>query len=154
MQWSPTEADVFASCSVDGTLRIWDTRRREGSAISIKAHSADINVISWNRCTLFLVILESNCLFADIFSSFPWVIERLRFLKSNFECFWMKFYWGSFVLSPSLQPICIVSDMVSCWLNRLASCMIASGCDDGTFRIWDLRTLKVICTLDERHDPF
>ncbi len=26
---------------------------------------------------------------------------------------------------------------------RLASCMIASGCDDGTFRIWDLRSLKV-----------
>jgi WD40 repeat protein len=49
MQWSPTEADVFASCSVDGTLRIWDTRHREQSAISIKAHDADINVISWNR---------------------------------------------------------------------------------------------------------
>lgn len=49
LQWSPTEADVFASCSVDGTLRIWDTRNRQGSAISIKAHDADINVISWNR---------------------------------------------------------------------------------------------------------
>jgi ribosome assembly protein RRB1 len=49
LQWSPTEADVFASCSVDQTLRIWDTRSRQGSAISIKAHNADINVISWNR---------------------------------------------------------------------------------------------------------
>jgi ribosome assembly protein RRB1 len=49
LQWSPTEADVFASCSVDGTLRIWDTRHREQSAISIKAHDADVNVISWNR---------------------------------------------------------------------------------------------------------
>jgi len=48
-------------------------RHRQQSAISIKAHDADVNVISW---------------------------------------------------------------------NRLASCMIASGCDDGTFRIWDLRSLK------------
>ena len=96
MQWSPTEADVFASCSVDGTLRIWDTRRREGSAISIKAHSTDINVISWNRYTLFLVILESNCLFADMFSSFPRVIERLRFLKSDFEIFLDEILLGIF----------------------------------------------------------
>jgi ribosome assembly protein RRB1 len=70
---------VFASCSVDGTLQIWDTRHHEQSAISIKAHEADVNVISW---------------------------------------------------------------------NRLASCMIASGCDDGTFCIWDLRSLKV-CLLPE-----
>lgn len=27
--------------------------------------------------------------------------------------------------------------------NRLASCMLASGADDGTFRIWDLRAFQV-----------
>nr|AAN40972.1 WD40 [Syntrichia ruralis] len=59
LQWSPTEADVFASCSVDQTLRIWDTRTRSGSAIAIKAHNADINVISWNR--LVSCMLASGC---------------------------------------------------------------------------------------------
>ncbi|KAG0618694.1 hypothetical protein M758_4G085700 [Ceratodon purpureus] len=59
LQWSPTEADVFASCSVDGSLRIWDTRSRQGSAISIKAHNADINVISWNR--LASCFIASGC---------------------------------------------------------------------------------------------
>ena len=50
MQWSPTESDVFASCSVDGNIAIWDIRSRKSPAASFKAHSADVNVISWNKC--------------------------------------------------------------------------------------------------------
>ncbi|CAH2057008.1 unnamed protein product [Thlaspi arvense] len=69
----PTEPSVFASCSVDGNIAIWDIRLGKSPAASIKAHNADVNVISW---------------------------------------------------------------------NRLASCMLASGSDDGTFSIRDLRLLK------------
>lgn len=50
LQWSPTEPHVFASCSVDKTIAIWDTRAGKSPAASIKAHNADVNVISWNRC--------------------------------------------------------------------------------------------------------
>lgn len=50
MQWSPTEDEVFASCSVDGSIAIWDIRLGKSPAISFKAHNADVNVISWNRC--------------------------------------------------------------------------------------------------------
>lgn len=50
LQWSPTEPYVFASCSVDGTVAIWDTRAGKTPAVSIKAHKADVNVITWNRC--------------------------------------------------------------------------------------------------------
>nr|XP_011459874.1 PREDICTED: glutamate-rich WD repeat-containing protein 1 isoform X2 [Fragaria vesca subsp. vesca] len=73
LQWSPTEPDVFASCSVDGNIAMWDTRSGKSPVASFKAHNADVNVISW---------------------------------------------------------------------NRLASCMLASGSDDGTFAIRDLRLLK------------
>ncbi|XP_016564079.2 protein HEAT STRESS TOLERANT DWD 1 isoform X1 [Capsicum annuum] len=73
LQWSPTEPSVFASCSVDGNIVIWDTNMKNPLAATIKAHKADVNVISW---------------------------------------------------------------------NRLASCMLASGSDDGTFSIRDLRMLK------------
>ncbi|XP_050381996.1 protein HEAT STRESS TOLERANT DWD 1-like [Argentina anserina] len=73
LQWSPTEPDVFGSCSVDGNIAIWDIRLGKSPAASFKAHNADVNVISW---------------------------------------------------------------------NRLASCMLASGSDDGTFSIRDLRMLK------------
>ncbi|KAF1887878.1 hypothetical protein Lal_00023886 [Lupinus albus] len=71
--WSPTEPHVFASCSVDGSIAIWDTRLGKSPAASFKAHNADVNVMSW---------------------------------------------------------------------NRLASCMLASGSDDGTISIRDLRLLK------------
>ena len=47
VQWSPTEAGVFASCGVDGHVAIWDTRKR-APALRLHAHEADVNVISWN----------------------------------------------------------------------------------------------------------
>ena len=67
-QWSPTEADVFASCSVDQTLRIWDARRKDSSVISIKAHDSDVNVISWNR---YLVILSDKIQISTYLPSCP-----------------------------------------------------------------------------------
>ncbi|GAB4837807.1 hypothetical protein Ancab_027331 [Ancistrocladus abbreviatus] len=73
LQWSPTEPNVFASCSVDGNVAIWGARLGKSLAVCFKARDRDVNVISWN--------------------------------------------WP-------------------------ASCMLASGSDDGTFSIHDLRLLK------------
>ncbi|KAJ6305492.1 hypothetical protein OIU77_018855 [Salix suchowensis] len=58
LQWCPTEDHVFASCSVDGHIAIWDARLGKSPAIYFKAHSADVNVISWNR--LASVMLASG----------------------------------------------------------------------------------------------
>ena len=59
LQWSPSEATVFASGSTDRTLRIWDIRDNSKAQISFEAHSDDVNVISWNRNVAYL--LASGC---------------------------------------------------------------------------------------------
>lgn len=49
LQWSPTEPNIFASCSVDRSLRIWDVRSNSSMLSVPNAHKSDVNVISWNR---------------------------------------------------------------------------------------------------------
>jgi len=42
---------VFCSCSVDKSLRIWDARCEPSSACKIaidNSHDSDVNVVSWN----------------------------------------------------------------------------------------------------------
>ncbi|KAJ6817488.1 glutamate-rich WD repeat-containing protein 1 [Iris pallida] len=75
LQWSPTEADVFASCSVDGTISIWDTRLGRKPAVSVKAHNTDVNVISWNRL--------ASCMIASGSDDGTFSIRDLRLIKGD-----------------------------------------------------------------------
>ncbi|XP_058097713.1 protein HEAT STRESS TOLERANT DWD 1-like [Magnolia sinica] len=75
LQWSPTEADVFASCSVDGTIAIWDIRVGRSPAVSVKAHNADVNVISWNRL--------ASCMIASGSDDGSFSIRDLRLIQGD-----------------------------------------------------------------------
>ncbi|XP_042499940.1 protein HEAT STRESS TOLERANT DWD 1 [Macadamia integrifolia] len=75
LQWSPTEPHVFASCSVDGSIAIWDTRLGKSPAASMKAHNADVNVISWNRL--------ASCMLASGSDDGTFSIRDLRLLKDG-----------------------------------------------------------------------
>ncbi|KAJ8521980.1 hypothetical protein ONZ45_g1368 [Pleurotus djamor] len=58
LQWSPTEPTVFASCSADQSVRIWDVRSKGRKSVAAigTAHPSDVNVISWNRATSYLLL--------------------------------------------------------------------------------------------------
>jgi len=55
LQWSPSEADVFASCSVDKCIHLWDARKGKTPVATINAHDSDVNVIAWNTKRAFLL---------------------------------------------------------------------------------------------------
>lgn len=58
LQWSPTEITVFASCSSDRTIRMWDIRSKARQSVTSidAAHDSDVNVISWNRSASYLLV--------------------------------------------------------------------------------------------------
>jgi ribosome assembly protein RRB1 len=47
IQWS--QSSLFASCSADKTIRLWDSRIKGKAQFCVKAHDSDVNVIHWNR---------------------------------------------------------------------------------------------------------
>ncbi|GMI94876.1 heat stress tolerant DWD 1 [Hibiscus trionum] len=75
LQWSPTEPHAFVSCSVDGTIAIWDIRLGMSPAASFKAHDADVNVISWNR--------QASCMLASGSDDGTFSIHDFRLLKDG-----------------------------------------------------------------------
>ncbi|XP_015889184.1 protein HEAT STRESS TOLERANT DWD 1 [Ziziphus jujuba] len=120
LQWSPTEHDVFASCSVDGNIAIWDVRLGKSPAASFKAHNADVNVISWNRL--------ASCMLASGSDDGTFSIRDLRLLKEG-DSVVAHFEYHT-------HPITSIE-----WSPHEASTLAVSS-SDNQLTIWDLSLEK------------
>jgi len=61
LQFSPKQAHVLASCSVDKTIKLWDLRENKWKPqMSWEAHDNDVNVISWNSECPYLIASGSD----------------------------------------------------------------------------------------------
>jgi len=116
IQWSPNENNVFSSCSVDKTIRIWDARAVGSKAcmITCKAHDTDVNVISWNRNEPFIVSGSDDGVIK------VWDLRQIQ--KGNAVA---KFKHHT-------APITSVE-----WNTRDSSVFAATGSDD-QLTLWDL----------------
>lgn len=37
-------------------MKVWDARKKQTSALSVHAHTTDVNVISWNKVVQYLLV--------------------------------------------------------------------------------------------------
>ncbi|RCN31002.1 WD domain, G-beta repeat protein [Ancylostoma caninum] len=119
VHWSPTEEGLLASCSCDGTIKLWDTRSSPASACVCtvdKAHTSDVNVLSWNSQEALLVSGGDD---AELKI---WSLKTIQFGQPV-----ARFKYHS-------APITSVE-----WLPQESTTFMASGEDDQV-TIWDIAT--------------
>jgi len=117
VQWSATEEALLVSCSVDRSIRLWDTRARPADACVhtvANAHDKDINVLSWNKFDPLLVTGSDDAVLK---------IWSLKTIQYNEPVARFKHHKG---------PITSVE-----WNPNESTTLMASGEDDQT-TIWDL----------------
>jgi len=122
LQWSPSDPTVFASCSADQSIRLWDVRvkgRRNVFAIE-RAHDSDVNVISWNKLTSYLLLSGG-----DEGGIKTWDLRQVKGDSNINPTPVAAFFWHT-------APITSVE-----WHPTEDSIFAASGSDDQV-TLWDL----------------
>ncbi|KAJ3268305.1 ribosome biosynthesis protein rrb1 [Terramyces sp. JEL0728] len=129
IQWSPSQGGVFATCSADQTVKIWDSRTKNKPQLSVHAHDSDVNVISWNRSVEYLLASGSD---SGVFSI--WDLRTWPSSKKTPETA-ATFSWHK-------GPITSID-----WHPTESSVLAVSGADE-QLTIWDLALER-----DEEEEP-
>lgn len=139
IQWSPSEPTVFASCSADRSIQIWDvrTKGRKGLVGINPAHESDVNVITWNKLTPYL--LNSG---GDEGGIKTWDLRNIKKDRYSFCSFGLGIFIMKFSSSLTPTPVASFSwhkgPITSIeWHPSEDSIFAAAGADD-QITLWDL----------------
>lgn len=121
IQWSKTEPTVFASCGVDGYLRIWDIRsKKHKPSLSIPVSETDLNVISWSDKLDYLLATGDD--------NGVWSVWDLR-----------QFNSGD---ASNVKPVASYNfhkgAITAIQFNPLDESIVAVASEDNTVTLWDL----------------
>ena len=127
IQWSPSEKNVFASASNDGTVKVWDVRSKSRKpAVDVKISNTDVNVMSWSRSETYLLATGAD--------DGEWAVWDLR-------------QWKPQQGQPSgvpLRPSPIANfkfhkkPITSIEWHPTDNSVVALACADNTATLWDL----------------
>ncbi|SCU96875.1 LAME_0F17744g1_1 [Lachancea meyersii CBS 8951] len=121
IQFSRTEATVFATGGCDGYIRIWDTRsKKHKPAISVQASDTDINVISWNEKIGYLLASGDD--------NGTWGVWDLRQFSPSTAA----------SVTPVAQYNFHKGAITSIAFNPNDDSIIAVASEDNTVTLWDL----------------
>ena len=125
IQWSPTEASVFASASSDGTVKVWDVRSKSRRPqLSVQVSDTDVNVMSWPHQTAHLLATGAD--------DGQWAVWDLRQWKPSSA--------GSSTAAPkSVASFNFHKEQITSieW-NPNDDSIVAVAAGDNTLTLWDL----------------
>lgn len=124
IQWSPSEKNVFASASSDGSVKVWDVRSKSRKPqLDIRISNTDVNVMSWSAQTAHLLATGAD--------DGVWAVWDLRQWKPQ---------QGGGQLTPT--PIADFSfhkkPITSIEWHPTDDSIVAVACADDTATLWDL----------------
>ena len=125
LQWSPTEVNVFASASSDGTIKVWDVRSKSRKPqISVQVSKTDANVISWSHQTTHLLASGAD--------DGQWAVWDLRQWKPS----------SSASTSSEPKPVAAFNfhkeQITSVEWHPTDDSIVAVAAGDNTLTLWDL----------------
>ncbi|KAI8821671.1 WD40-repeat-containing domain protein [Fimicolochytrium jonesii] len=122
LQWCPTRTNVFASASVDQTIKIWDARERSKPQLSVHAHDSDVNVISWHTTKDNLLASGSDSGVFSIWDLRTWSVTATPTPAATYK-------WHQDAIT-SIE-----------WAPHESSALAVAGADD-QITLWDLSMEK------------
>lgn len=139
LHWSPSEATVFASCSTDKTVRVWDIRMpHDQPALSTIVHETDVNVMSWSKVSSHMVATGADDGSFAIWDLRMWTPTPQPTVTEAIS----RFNWHKDAIT-SIE-----------WSPHDASVLAVSGADD-QLTIWDfaINELATVESFGDRQVP-